>query len=88
MRAIRIIRVFLAPGVVLAAMLPAAGLAGTENAPTKWTLPAAAEVVIRTTEPIDSKTATEGQTFSATIVQNIPDRAGRVIVPRAREPDW
>jgi hypothetical protein len=45
-------------------------------------IPRGAELVIRTNEAIDSKTASAGQTFSATMEQDVLDNAGRVAIQR------
>ena len=43
--------------------------------------PAGTELVVRTVETIDSKTAGENQIFSGIIEQEVTDAAGRIIIP-------
>ena len=45
-------------------------------------LPAGTQVSVRTDELIDSRTAADGQTFSATIEQDVMDDAGNIAIPR------
>lgn len=45
-------------------------------------LPAGTEIVVLTNENIDSKTATEGQVFSADVAENVADSSGRVVIPK------
>jgi hypothetical protein len=45
-------------------------------------IPAGADIAVRTNEAIDSQTATDGQTFSAEIARDVSDGSGAVIVPR------
>jgi len=45
-------------------------------------LPSGTQIAVRTDEVIESRTATEGQTFSATIEQDVMDDAGNVAIPR------
>ncbi len=45
-------------------------------------LPAGTQLSVRTDETIDSRNATEGQTFSATIEKDVMDDAGNVVIPR------
>jgi hypothetical protein len=45
-------------------------------------LPVGTEVSVRTNETIDSKKATEGQSFSAEVAKDILDSSGSVVIPR------
>jgi hypothetical protein len=45
-------------------------------------LPAGEEISVRTDETIDERNAAEGRTFSASIVEDVRDSSGNVIVPR------
>jgi hypothetical protein len=45
-------------------------------------LPRGTELVVRTNETIDSKTAAENQTFSAELDQDVVGGSGRVVVPK------
>jgi hypothetical protein len=45
-------------------------------------LPAGTSLSVRSDETIDERNAGEGRTFSATIVQDVMDSSGRVVVPR------
>jgi hypothetical protein len=48
-----------------------------------WTvLPAGTSISVRTDEGIDSQNAVEGRTFPASIVQDILDTNGNVVIPR------
>ncbi len=49
---------------------------------TTFTLPAGTKVVVRTDENINSKTATEGQTYAAEIYRDVMDPAGDVVLPQ------
>ncbi len=45
-------------------------------------LPAGTEIVVLTNQNIDSKTATEGQVFSADVAENVADSSGQVVIPK------
>jgi hypothetical protein len=45
-------------------------------------LPVGSEVSVRTNEPIDSATASEGQTFDAQVTRDAKDAAGDIVIPR------
>ena len=46
------------------------------------TVPAGGEIVVRTNEAIDSKTAQPGQTFSAIVDKEVTDSSGAVTIPK------
>lgn len=48
-----------------------------------YELPAGSEISVRTNEPIDSGTATEGQTFDAQVTRDVRDADGAVVIPRS-----
>jgi hypothetical protein len=48
-------------------------------------LPAGSEIVVMNNENIDSATATEGQTFSADVTENVVGENGRVVIPKGSE---
>jgi hypothetical protein len=51
--------------------------------PNDWAvLPAGSSISVRTDEGINSDNASEGRTFSASIVQDVVDSAGTVVIPR------
>jgi hypothetical protein len=50
-------------------------------APREIVIPSGTEISVRTNEPIDSKTASPGQTFSAVISQSVRDEEGKVAIP-------
>ena len=53
------------------------------NGPRFWaTIPASAEIEVRTDQGIDSRFATEGATFPATIVNDVLDENGNIAIPR------
>jgi hypothetical protein len=62
------------------------GQAGVRNPNVNWsearTLPAGTNIVVRTDQAIDSTSASEGQTYPATLAQDIADNSGNVIAPR------
>jgi len=45
-------------------------------------VPAGTEIVVLTNQNIDSKTATEGQVFSADVAESIMDSSGQVVIPK------
>ncbi len=49
---------------------------------TTFTLPAGTKVEIRTDENINSKTASEGQTYAAEIYRDVMDPAGNIVLPQ------
>src|SRR5437868_4644377 len=51
-------------------------------AQTSKVLPAGTEIAVRTNDAIDSQTAQEGQTFSATINKAVTDTSGRTLIPK------
>ena len=63
--------------------------AATQNsAPTRSshvTLPAGTEIAIQTNDPIDSKTARVGQTFSAQVAQDVMGKSGEVLIPKGSQ---
>lgn len=46
------------------------------------TLPAGTEIEVLSNENIDSKTAKQGQVFSADVSQNVLDSSGQVVIPK------
>ena len=48
-------------------------------------VPAGTEVSVRTNETIESLTATEGRTYSATVARDIVDNNGTVLIPRGSD---
>lgn len=48
-------------------------------------VPTATEFSVRTNEPIDSTTATEGRTYSAQVARDVLDSNGAVLIPRGAE---
>ena len=51
------------------------------------TLPAGAEIVVRTNEDINAQTAVEGRTYPASIDRDVLDDAGNVVIPRGSDAD-
>jgi hypothetical protein len=49
------------------------------------TLPRGTELSVRTDESINSQSAAEGRTYPATIVQDIADERGNLVIPRGSE---
>jgi hypothetical protein len=50
------------------------------------TLPAGTDISVITTDPIDSKNASAGQTFAASIAQDVMDQdSGRVVIPKGTD---
>lgn len=47
-----------------------------------FVVPPGTEIPVRTDETIDSRTASDGQTWAARITRDIRDRGGRVVIPR------
>lgn len=45
-------------------------------------LPAGTEIVVLSNQNIDSKTATEGQVFSADVAEDVVDGSGQVVIPK------
>src|SRR5205823_413219 len=59
---------------------------GRSTAPsTSTTIPNGTELSVRTNEIIDSKMASEGQTFSAVIASDVLDNSGGIRVPRGSD---
>ncbi|PYT27881.1 MAG: hypothetical protein DMG57_16910 [Acidobacteria bacterium] len=48
-------------------------------------VPAGTEFSVRTNETIDSSTATEGRTYSATVARDVVDNNGTVLIPRGSD---
>ena len=54
--------------------------------PNDWAvLPAGSSLSVRTDETIDEKNAFEGRTFSASVVQDVSDSGGRIVIPRGSQ---
>jgi hypothetical protein len=49
------------------------------------TIPAGAEIAVRTNEAIDSTAATEGKTYAATVDRDVMDSSGAVAIPRGSD---
>ena len=69
---------------------PSAPTAPLEPAPRAVTtktfeLPAGSEISVRTNETIDSKVATEGQTFDAQVTRDARDANGDLVIPRGAD---
>lgn len=58
---------------------------GRMNGRDSVTLPAGTDIGVITTDPIDSKDASEGQTFAASIANDITDPSGRVVIPKGAD---
>lgn len=59
---------------------PSQPLAATSKGPV--TLAAGTEIEVLTNENIDSKTAKQGQVFSADVAENVLDSSGQVVIPK------
>ena len=46
------------------------------------TVPSGTQIAVRTDEAIDSQNASEGQTFPATVLQDVSGGAGEVLIPK------
>ena len=55
------------------------------NGRERVTLPAGTEISVLTNDSIDSKTANQGQVFSADVAQNVVDSSGGVVIPKGSE---
>jgi len=51
------------------------------------TVPAGTEISVRTNEAIDSQNASEGQHYSATVLQDIRGGAGETLIPKDSNAD-
>src|SRR5438874_11247214 len=51
------------------------------------TVPAGTEISVRTNEAIDSQNASEGQHYSATVLQDIRGGAGETLIPKESNAD-
>jgi hypothetical protein len=51
-------------------------------APGPVVLPAGTEIVVLTNQNIDSKSASEGQVFSADVAENVVDSSGQTVIPK------
>lgn len=63
-------------------LVPAALLAVTLTASAQRSIPAGANILVRTNETIDSKTARSGQVFTAVVDKDVLDQNGNVAIPR------
>jgi hypothetical protein len=52
-----------------------------------YVIPETAEIQVRANEDIDSRTATEGRTYSAEIYQDVPTEDGSIAIPRGAQAD-
>jgi len=79
--------------VSLSALLVAAAMAVGQNTGygernrggsdrDEMTVPTGTQIAVRTDEAIDSQNASEGQTFPATVLQDVTGSAGEVLIPR------
>jgi len=75
------------PAQSAAEQSPEPGATSIEAAPVQRTyeVPAGREISVRTNEAIDSRTAAEGQTFSAQVTRDISDASGAVVIPRGSD---
>ena len=56
---------------------------GTQaNTVSDLTIPAGTGVSVRTNEAIDSRNASEGQTYSAIVVDDVKGSSGEILVPK------
>lgn len=46
------------------------------------TIPSGTRISVRNDEPIDSQNASPGQTYSATVIQDVHGDAGEVLIPK------
>jgi hypothetical protein len=51
------------------------------------TIPAGTEIQVRTAEQIQSETATSDRTYQATVVEDVRDASGAVVIPRGSNAD-
>jgi hypothetical protein len=49
-------------------------------------VPTGTEIAVRTNDAIDSQNASEGQTHSATVLQDIKGNAGETLIPKGSDP--
>lgn len=63
----------------------AAPSAKPANQPDAKIVPSGTEIKVRTNEAIDSKTALEGQKYSAVVEQDVMDNAGAVAIPKGSD---
>ena len=77
--------------LVLGAWIAAGSLAyaqygtpsGTQaNAVSDVTVPAGTAISVRTNEAVDSRNASEGQTFSAVVVDDVKGSSGEILIPK------
>jgi hypothetical protein len=67
----------------LTPVAPAAPPAPVREVTTRtYELPAGSEISVRTNEPIDSETASEGQSFDAQVTRDAKDANGDIVIPR------
>ncbi len=61
-----------------------AGVPGADRvgAEAEYLIPQGTDLAVRTNEAINSETATQGQTFAATVAQDVKDASGQVVIPR------
>lgn len=57
----------------------------TQSSQRSVVLPVGTELAVLTNQEIDSKTATEGQVFSADVAQNVVNSSGQVVIPKGSE---
>ncbi len=57
----------------------------TNNKSSRLVVPSGSELAIRTNEKIDSKSAHVGQTFSATVEQDVVGSSGTVVIPKGSD---
>src|SRR5690349_3635296 len=57
-----------------------------DNGRRVWTtLPAGTQLSVRTDESINASTATEGQTYAASIHEDVRDASGNTVIPRGSQ---
>lgn len=59
--------------------------ASNRNGPGYMTVPAGADVSIRTNEGIDAHDAAEGRSYSAQVARDVVDTNGNIVIPRGSE---
>lgn len=64
---------------------PAALNSSGSTSSTNRLLPAGTQLGVRVNETIDSNTATEGRTYSATVDRDVLDTSGTVVIPRGSD---
>lgn len=58
---------------------------GNPNAVQSRTIPAGADIVVRTNEQIDTTSANDGRTYTAVVDRDISDSSGNLLVPKGSQ---